>query len=224
MIRKFWAKKLAQKKSVKFMKIVELYQVFMHNFLSQNVPIPTNDTILTSTKTTFYTFHTLSNFISKKIGSIPFFSSSGKDQYPAILLDAALQVLVLAYIFFKCFDFFKFVMPRQNFCPIVWGHLPKVVIMIKVSFIKIYTKNTHFICKKCGFTKIFIKKEYIILASKASINFSSILLVTKQQGVNFNTVKESSIASSQILYFYLSRQNLQKQIYHTFLEFFINRE
>ena len=143
---------------------------------------------------------------------------------PAILLDAALQVLVLAYIFFKCFDFFKFVMPRQNFCPIVWGHLPKVIIMIKVSFIKIYTKNTHFICKKCGFTKIFIKKEYIILASKASINFSSILLVTKQQGVNFNTVKESSIASSQILYFYLSRQNLQKQIYHTFLEFFINWE
>ena len=40
MIKTFWAKKLAQEKSAKFMKIFELYQVFMHNFLSQNVLIP----------------------------------------------------------------------------------------------------------------------------------------------------------------------------------------
>ena len=99
MIRKFWAKKLAQKKSVKFMKIVELYQVFMHNFLSQNVPIPTNDTILTSTKTTFYTFHTLSNFISKKIGSIPFFSSSGKDQPRHLVGCCATGISSCLYLF-----------------------------------------------------------------------------------------------------------------------------
>ena len=218
MIKTFWAKKLAQEKSAKFMKIFELYQVFMHNFLSQNVLIPPNHRILTSTKTIFTTSTHFPTLSVKRLILFLFSHLLAKTN-PAILLDAALQALVLAYILFKCFYFFKFVTPRQNVCPIVSGHLPKAIIMIKVSFIKIYTKNTHFICKKCGFTKIFIKKEYIILASKASIHFSSILLVTKQQGVNFNTAKESSTASSQILYFIYQDKIFRSKFITHFLSF-----
>ena len=70
------------KKSAKFIKIFELYQVFIHTFLSQNVPIPQNHTIPTRNKsiftpsTNFYHFPNL----SVKIVSICFFPSSGKHQ------------------------------------------------------------------------------------------------------------------------------------------------
>ena len=46
----FWAKKITQEKSTKFVKIFELYQIFIHNFLSQNVPINPNHILPTHTK------------------------------------------------------------------------------------------------------------------------------------------------------------------------------
>ena len=38
------------------------------------------------------------------------------------------------------------------------------IIVIKINFIKIYTKNTRLIGKKCDYTKIFIQKEFIIIS------------------------------------------------------------
>ena len=46
----FWTKK-----SVKSIKIFELYQVFMYNFLSQNDPIPPNHILTMRTKRIFNT-------------------------------------------------------------------------------------------------------------------------------------------------------------------------
>ena len=39
--------------------------------------------------------------------------------------------------------------------------------IIKANIINIYATNTHFITKKCDITRIFIKKEYIIITNKA---------------------------------------------------------
>ena len=82
----FWAKKVTQGKSAKFIKIFEIYQVSIYSFLSQNVPIFPNHILLTRTKsifnpsTNFYCFPTLCKFSSIKIGAFPFFSSSGMHQ------------------------------------------------------------------------------------------------------------------------------------------------
>ena len=72
-----------------------------------------------------------------------------------------------AISFFTCFGLFKFAMPSQNFgmnnnFRIIFL---KIIIIIKVNFIKIYTKNTHIIGNKCDFTKMFIKKEHIIICA-----------------------------------------------------------
>ena len=76
----------------------------------------------------------------------------------------------------------------------------KIMVIFKVNFIKIYNKNTIFISKKCDLTKIFIKKSKSSLASKASWNFSIILLLTDQSGINLNAARQSSKASSHIFW------------------------
>ena len=68
----------------------------------------------------------------------------------------------------------------------------KIIIIIKVNFIKIYTKNTYFVSKNRGCTNIWIKKSISSLARTVSWNFLSILLVRNQSGINFNPVKQSS--------------------------------
>ena len=75
----FWAKKITQEKSTKFIKIFELYQIFIHNFLSQNVPINPNHIPSPHTKSIFYLFYQFSS-LSVKIGSISFLSSSDMHQ------------------------------------------------------------------------------------------------------------------------------------------------
>ena len=40
----------------------------------------------------------------------------------------------------------------------------KIIIIIKINFIKIYSKNMSLISNKCDFIKILIKKKYIIIS------------------------------------------------------------
>ena len=71
----------------------------------------------------------------------------------------------------------------------------------------LYTKNTHFITRKYGVSKIFVNIEYIMIAYKAVTSFLFILLVTNQSGENFNTPRQPSTASSHIFWvLYLSGQ------------------
>ena len=67
------------------------------------------------------------------------------------------------------------------------------------------------------------------LANTASSGFSSILFVTNQSGTNFNAARQASTALAHIsgaLYqgHILGKRVLQKQIYHTFLESYIDKE
>ena len=69
-----------------------------------------------------------------------------------------------AYIFFKCFALLKSIMQSHK------SHMNNSfriilikIILVKINIIKIYTNNTHFITRKCAITRIFFKKEYIII-------------------------------------------------------------
>ena len=100
--------KVRQENLSKFIKIFQLYQVFMHNFLSQNGKI------------FIKIFELYQGFVWKsvslKIGSISFFffhllacKSS------TIFQGATLLVLIFHLSFFECFTFFKFIMQSQKY-------------------------------------------------------------------------------------------------------------
>ena len=69
-------------------------------------------------------------------------------------------------IFFKCFAFFKFTTSSQksHMNNSIRFILIKCIIIRKINFITICSKNTHLISKKCDVIKVFIKKEYIIIS------------------------------------------------------------
>ena len=80
--------------------------------------------------------------------------------------------------------------------------------IIKVSIIKIYTKNTVFVTRECEVTRIFIKKSISLSWNKALWSFFIIVFVTNQSRTNFNAGRISSKSLSHIFgVFYLSRQN-----------------
>ena len=73
--------------------------------------------------------------------------------------------------------------------------------------------------------------KYSIFSSayKAVKSFLIVLLLTNQSGISFNVATESSTALSSIFGAtyqgtILRKKDLQKQLYHTFLEFYINQE
>ena len=77
-------------------------KVFIHNFLSQNVPIPPNHILKNRAKSNFNTCHQISyQFLSVKSGSILFFSHLSTCVNPAIFLDTMLQALILCLYFFE---------------------------------------------------------------------------------------------------------------------------
>ena len=103
------------------------------------------------------------------------------------------------FMFFQYFVLFKYIIPSQKFD--INNNFRIIfikIIIIKVNVIKIYMKNTHLISKKCNFTKIFIRKEYIIVKNKSTMKLSSILHVANQSGINFNAARQSSVATSHI--------------------------
>ena len=53
-----WFKNITPEKFIKFIKIFELYQVFLYNFLYENVPILPYCTLLTGTKNISLPFNT----------------------------------------------------------------------------------------------------------------------------------------------------------------------
>ena len=107
--------KVRQENLSKFIKIFQLYQVFMHNFLSQNGKI------------FIKIFELYQDFVWKsvslKIGSISFFfflffffffhllacKSS------TIFQGLTLLVLIFHLSFFECFTFLKFIMQSQKY-------------------------------------------------------------------------------------------------------------
>ena len=58
-------------------------------------------------------------------------------------------------IFFKCFSFFKFIMPSKNsdMNNSIRTIFIKIIIIIKTNFIKIYSKNMSLESNKCDFIK-----------------------------------------------------------------------
>ena len=93
-----------------------------------------------------------------------------------------------SFIFFfkcKCFAFFKFTLPSQksdiNSVRIIFI---KIIIIIKINFIKIYSKNMLSLAINVTLLKSSLKKSISSLTSKALSNCSSILLVTNQSGIS----------------------------------------
>ena len=151
----------------------ELYQVFVHNVLGQNVwifplyllltrriktfwsKVPTLLSIFSTTFPQLYHFPTLFEFLSLKNGSILF-------SHLLASTDSMLQALTL-YLY-------RFQMLRVVLrCFITRIHRSEMnnsfmtsfikIKIIKVNIIKICFKNTYFITRKCDITRIFIKKR-----------------------------------------------------------------
>ena len=99
------SQKTRQEKLSKLIKIFELYQVFMHNFLCQN------DKIFLKIFELYQVF--VWQNVSVKIGSISFFSSSDMQKLHHLLGKHAIDIKS-SLIFFKCLAFFKFTMPSQK--------------------------------------------------------------------------------------------------------------
>ena len=74
-----------------------------------------------------------------------------------------------------------------------------------------------------------LKYSIFSSACKAVKSFLIVLILTNQSGISFNVAIESSTALWNIfgaIYqgTILHKKDLQKQLYHTFLEFYINQE
>ena len=139
------------------------YIIFCPKFLDTPniISVPTHTKNIFTPCANFYHFPTL----SVKIGSISSYWSSRKhqSQHHAGCLYTGISSLLISLL--NISRIFKFIMPSHksginNGFKIIFL---KLIIVIKVCFIKIYSKNTHFISGKCDFTNIFIKKEYIIV-------------------------------------------------------------
>ena len=175
-----------------------------------------------------------------KIISISIFSSSDMHQSHHLLGCHVIGINSLLIFFFNSsriffhvlmfFAFFKFNMPSRKSDMNNCIRIIFIKTIIKINIIKIYIKNTHFITTKYNITRIFIKIECIVICKQSNKKFLIILLVAKQSGISFNAARESSTTSSSIFWViylsgqYTSKKDLQKQLYHTFLEFYINKE
>ena len=101
--------KVRQENLSKFIKIFQLYQVFMHNFLSQNGKI------------FIKIFELYQGFVWKsvslKIGSISFFFFFHLLACKSSTIFQGLTLLVLIFhlSFFECFTFLKFIMQSQKY-------------------------------------------------------------------------------------------------------------
>ena len=110
-ISTFCAKQVTQEKLTKFINIFELYQIFIHDFLSQNVSITPNHILQTcikfisTTSTNFYHFQKL----SVKTDFTPFFSSSGMHQSHHLVGCQATDTNSLLIYIFKCFALCLFI-------------------------------------------------------------------------------------------------------------------
>ena len=79
--------------------------------------------------------------------------------------------------------------------------------IVKTQIIKIFTRNNNLINRKCGITRIFIAKDYIIIRKYSIINFLITLLVTYQSVTNFYVGRKESAALSHVCWvLQLSRQ------------------
>ena len=106
-----------------------------------------------------------SKAFSVRVGCNYFFSCCEKHQLHHLLRCHATGFNFSFIFTFKNIAFFLLVMPRQksgmnNTIRIIFI---KSIIVIKVSFIVIHSKDTQLISIKFDFTKIFIKKENIII-------------------------------------------------------------
>ena len=111
-----------------------------------------------------YTTDVHQKHFSVAIVSISFFSSFDMKKFYHILGCHAIGIN--SFFFFKCFAFFKFTTSSQtselnNSISII---IIKIIIFIKVNFIKIYIKNMSFISIKCDFIINLIKNKYITIS------------------------------------------------------------
>ena len=109
-------KKFTQEKLAKFIKIFELYQVFIHNFLFQNVRTPRNHILSTRIKTifspspNFYHFSTL----PVKIGFIYFFLVFRQPPIPPSCRMPYCRHQFFAYIFLHALRFSNLLRQAKN--------------------------------------------------------------------------------------------------------------
>ena len=148
----FLGKKTTEEISTKFSNIFEFKKLFvclkMFQYLQiiycqhvQKALLPLLPTFLTALLR-IYHFQDLYWLFKGKIGSVPLFLSFDMPQSHHHIGCHATSITSLLILFFYYFT---------------------LINIIKVNIIKIYTKNTHFIIRKCDITRTFIKKEYIII-------------------------------------------------------------
>ena len=142
----------------------------------------------------------------------------------ALLLDAILQALII-YLSFSCFTLLKSIMlsHRSNMNN-------SSSLFIKVIIIKVYSKKAHIIAENVKISDSRSSRSILSLNKTTSSRFSSFLFITKQSGTNSNDGRGTSKVLSQISWFlYQSRHYfrikiLRKEIYHKFLESYINHK
>ena len=97
---------------------------------------------------------------------------------PTILLDAMLQAFILCLFLSIMLYVVQICYPKYDMNKSFRIIFIKINI-IKVNIIKIYTKNTHFITRKCDIVRIFIKKDYIIVTKYRIIKCFNISFCNK---------------------------------------------
>ena len=140
--------------------------------------------------------------------------------------------MFLCWDVFNCISWLKITAPSEssdiiNSIRIIFI---KVILMIKIGFITTGSNNMPLVGNECGFIKIFNIKKYVIINFQNSIqcfkNFNcnrpvekqiSMLLEIHQQFQNtfleFCTYRRNKV----------SRQDLQKQICHAYLDSYTNQ-
>ena len=154
MIWKYWNSlglKNHAKNMINFMRILNFDKSLYTTFLDPKY-----------FSTHFYPFY---HFLTLSV--VLFLLSSSGVYHSTILLNVMPQALTLAYIFFKSFALFTFILSYMSIIKSDMNNSLRIIFIktniIKATIIKTYTKNTHLITWKCNITRIFITKEYIII-------------------------------------------------------------
>ena len=132
-----------------------------------------------------------------KIGSIPFLQSSSMHQFHHLARCHATSIKSLFISFFICFALFIYITlsSKSDMNNSLRISFIKINI-IKVNIINIYTRNTHFINRKCDISESSSKTSISFSANKELWSFLIILLVTNQ--LETNTGRKSLTALSHI--------------------------
>ena len=144
-------------------------------------------------------------FSSTKNGFISFFLSYGIHQsHHLVGCHATGMPRFVSCIIFTYFASFISITPSYNLNKSFRINLIEIII-IRVKIIRIYTKNTHFITRKCDITRIFVKKDYIIIKNYNIIkvfnqaNQIQILWLTDNHRQLYDTFFVSYICQGNIL-------------------------